>query len=90
MVEDLVWKVGVGHKIFINNSLSSPKRFTDLHNRKMKACGTVLHKRKKVLKLYDWKKEILCPEYREIQRLCAGRTNKKFTSLLTCTFHLRR
>jgi hypothetical protein len=53
MVEDVVWKVGVGNKIFINNSLTSPKLFTDLHNRKLKACGTVSHK--KVLKLYDWK-----------------------------------
>jgi hypothetical protein len=34
-----------------------------INNTKIKACGIIPHKRKKVLKLYDWKEGILCPEY---------------------------
>ena len=36
---------GFGQMLFMDNQLSSPKLFSDLHNRKINCCGTVHHDR---------------------------------------------
>jgi hypothetical protein len=48
IVLELVRKVGVGHKIFMNSYFTSPKLINDLHI-KINACGTVHYKRKAML-----------------------------------------
>jgi hypothetical protein len=37
---------GLGHKIFMDNYLTSPALFDDLFQRKINACGTVRHDRR--------------------------------------------
>jgi hypothetical protein len=65
-VLELVWKVGVGHKIFMDNYFTLPKLFSDLHHRKINACSTVRHKRKEMPPNFSPKHLCLCPGYGEI------------------------
>jgi hypothetical protein len=48
MVLQLVRKVGVRHKIFMDDHFTSLKLLSDLHHRKINACGTVHHNREEM------------------------------------------
>jgi hypothetical protein len=39
---------GLGHKVFMDNYFTSPTLFDDLFQRKINACGTVCHDRRKM------------------------------------------
>jgi hypothetical protein len=45
---ELVWKVGVGQKIFMDSYFTSLKLFSDLQHMKINACGKVRHDRKEM------------------------------------------
>jgi hypothetical protein len=70
IVLELVWKVGVGHKIFMDNYFTLPKLFSDLHHRKINACGKVHHNGKEMPPNFIPKHLTLSRVQRNLRAVC--------------------